>query len=119
MQIGDKEQEILKVLELDVTNFKKELKDVVVTIVKEGYSDYPVLIAHKEDIALAQKVLDKNLYNSSFSFSASTVEELVSKGVILKEKEDSFKEKVKTNGEMACVLLLHPEVMKFIFISLK
>ncbi|MBT8326579.1 MAG: hypothetical protein KJP21_02580 [Bacteroidia bacterium] len=115
----DKEKEVLKVLELDVTNFKKELKEVVDTIVNEGFSKFPMLIAHKEDIALAQKVLDKELFNSSFSFSASTLEELVSKGVILKEKEEAFKEQIETNKDKNCVLLIHPEVMKFIFTSLK
>ena len=118
MNIGEKEQEVLKVLELDVKTFKKELKEVVDTIVKEGFSKFPMLIAHKEDIAIAQKVLDKELFNSNFSFSASTVEELVSKGVILKEKEAAFKEQIIANSEKNCVLLIHPEVMKFIFTSL-
>ncbi len=119
MNIGEKEQEVLKVLELDVKSFKKELKEVVDTIVNEGFSKFPMLIAHKEDIALAQKVLDKDTFNSSFSFSASTLEELVSKGIVMKDKEEAFKEQIKTNKDKSCVLLIHPEVMKFIFTSLK
>ena len=101
MNIGEKEQEVLKVLELDVKSFKKELKEVVDTIVNEG------------------KVLDKDTFNSSFSFSASTLEELVSKGIVMKDKEEAFKEQIKTNKDKSCVLLIHPEVMKFIFTSLK
>ena len=118
-EINDKEQEILKLLELDFAALKTELKDTADAIKKDGYSKYPVLLAHVQDLDIAEKIIDSNLHNSGFSYSASTLEELIEKGVILKERQIAFEEQFKANSDKYCILLIHPELMRFIFTPLK
>ena len=80
-----------------------------------GYSNFPILLAHEEEIAIAQKVIDKKEYKTSFSFSASTMEELVARKIILDEKKSAFKKQFTTQSDSFCILLVHKESMKFIF----
>lgn len=117
--IDEKATEILKILELDLKAFKSELNEVVKAIVEGGYSKYPVLIAHQDEIAVAQKVLDKEMFNSNFTFSASTLEELVAKKVVLQERKQTLEKEIESRSNECLILLLHKEVMRFIFTPIK
>ncbi len=117
--INTKEKEILTLLDQDIKVIKKELKEIVDAIIKGGYSKFPVLISHLEDISIAQKVIDKETHQTHFNYSASILEELVHKGVIVKEKQTSFEQRLTSNKKEYCLLLLHPDVMKFVFLPLK
>jgi nitrogenase molybdenum-iron protein alpha/beta subunit len=116
--IDQKETEILRKLELDVKAFAEQLKETRDAIVSGGYSEFPVLIAHYEDIGIAQKVMDKELFSSNFHYSASTLEELIERKIVLKERKAGLENAIKTKKDSVCILLLHPEVMKFIFTPL-
>ena len=115
--ISEKEKEILYNLESDIKVLKKEVNETVKAVVDGGYSKFPIVLAHTEDIAIAQKVIDKNEHQTHFSFSASTLEEMVSRRVVLKEKEAEFKQQFAVNADKFCVLLVHPDSMKFVFSS--
>ena len=110
-----KEEQILSDLEADIKTLKKELNETVKAIVDGGYSKFPILLAHSENIAIAQKVIDKNEYHTHFSFSASTMEEMVARKIILDDKRSDFERRYKSNADKFCILLVHPESMKFIF----
>lgn len=110
-----KEEQILSDLEADIKTLKKELNETVKAIVDGGYSKFPILLAHSENIAIAQKVIDKNEYQTHFSFSASTMEEMVARKIILDDKKSDFERRYKSNADKFCILLVHPESMKFIF----
>lgn len=114
-QINPKEQEILSNLEADIRTIKKELDETIKAIVDGGYSKFPILLAHEENIAIAQKVIDKKDYHTHFNFSASTMEEMVARKIILDERKADFERRFKTNADKFCVLLVHPESMKFVF----
>lgn len=113
-----KEQQILSTLEGDVKVLKDALKDTITEIIKQGFSNYPILIAHIEDLKIADKVIDKEMFNTTFHFSATILEVMVKKGIIKKEAEDAMKQKITESKDAACILLLHPEVMKFVFYPL-
>ena len=115
----NKVEEILKSLEGDLKILKKPLQEVISEIIKQGYSNYPILIAHPEDMAFADKVIDKNLFNSSFHFSASTLEAMVKKGIVLEDRKEAMEAKMKEAKDAACILLLHPDIMRFVFSPLK
>ncbi len=114
----NKEEEILKFLELDVKQLKTQIKEVMAEIIAQGYSDYPIMIAHPEEMVFADKVFDKELFNLNYHFSASTLEAMMEKGIILKERKEAMIAKMKVSKESACILLLHPEIMRFIFAPL-
>jgi hypothetical protein len=115
----EQEKELLAQLEGDVKILSAELAETVKAIVDGGYSKFPILIAHIEDIAIAQKVVDKDESQSYYSFSASTMEELITRKIILTDRKDDFEKQYKARSEDYCILLLHPETMKFIFAKKK
>ncbi|PCJ65589.1 MAG: hypothetical protein COA58_09275 [Bacteroidetes bacterium] len=115
--IEESEKEILLSLESDIKALSKELKETVTAIIDGGYSKFPILLAHSEDITIAQKVIDKNTHNSVFNFSASTLEEMVTRKIILNDKKMEFKAKMKSNSDSFCILLVHSESMRFVFMA--
>ena len=115
--IGNTEKEILYNLEADVKSLKKELGETVKAIIDGGYSNSPIILAHADDIAIAQKVIDKAQYSTHFNFSASTLEEMVTRKIILEEKKDEFEKQMRIKSESFCILLVHPDSMKFVFIN--
>lgn len=115
----EREQEVLKMLEQDLNQLKAELKETAKAIVEGGYSKFPILVAHMPEIQIAQKVIDRELYQTSYNFSASTLEELVAKGVVPQDKSDSLRNQIGDQPETYCILLVHPDVMRFIFTPLK
>lgn len=117
--MDSQEKEVLQLLEGDVKSMGEMLRETITDIIAEGYSDYPILIAHEEDISIATKVIEKNLYKTSFNFSASTLEELIEKKVIKEDKRAAFEAQIKVAKDKVCILLLHSDVMKFVFSPLK
>jgi hypothetical protein len=115
----EQEKELLAQLEGDVKILSTELAETVKAIVDGGYSKFPVLIAHVDDIAIAQKVIDKNESQSFFSFSASTMEEMISRKIIVEDRKADFEKQFKAHSEDYCILLLHPDTMKFVFAKRK
>ena len=115
MELNKTEQEVLSNLDADIKVLKKELQETCKAIVDGGYSEFPILLAHEENIAIAQKVIDKNDHNTHFHISASTMEELVSREIIMPARKASFEAQFKSNSDKFCVLLVHPDSMKFIF----
>jgi hypothetical protein len=115
--IGNTEKEILYNLEADVKSLKKELVETVKAIIDGGYSNSPIILAHADDIAIAQKVIDKAQYSTHFNFSASTLEEMVTRKIILEEKKEEFEKQMRIKSESFCILLVHPDSMKFVFIN--
>jgi hypothetical protein len=109
------EQELLQTLDGDIKMLKKELNETVKAIVDGDYSKFPILLAHEEDIAIAQKVIDNKEYKTSFSFSASTMEELVARNIILDDKKEAFEKQFLAQKDSFCILLVHKESMKFVF----
>ena len=115
----EKEKDLLAQLEGDVKILSAELAETVKAIVDGGYSKFPILIAHIEDISIAQKVIDKNESQSYYSFSASTLEEMVTRKIILEERKADFEKQFNAHSEDYCILLLHPDTMKFVFAKRK
>ena len=95
--IENTEKEILYNLEADVKSLKKELGETVKAIMDGGYSKCPIILAHTDDIAIAQKVIDKAQYSTHFNFSASTLEEMVTRKIILEEKKEEFEKQMRIN----------------------
>ncbi len=115
----EQEKELLAQLEGDVKILSAELAETVKAIVDGGYSKFPILIAHIEDIAIAQKVIDRQESQSYYSFSASTMEEMIARKIILEDRKEDFEKQYKAHADDYCILLLHPETMKFIFAKKK
>jgi hypothetical protein len=117
--VTEKEKEVLKLLQNDLKALKEELKDTADTIIGEGYSKFPILIAHVQNLKIAEKIIDSGEHQSAYHFSASTLEDLVENGVVLEERKSDFEKQIQSNKGKYCVLLLHPDIMRFIFTPFK
>ncbi len=117
--VSEKEKEVLKLLQNDLKTLSSELKETADTIIEEGYSNYPILIAHVQELRIAEQIIDSALHQTAYYFSASTLEELIKEKVILSERKGDFETQFKNNKDQYCVLLLHPDVMRFVFTPLK
>jgi len=113
--INTKEQELLHSLDSDISGLKKELNETIKAIIEGGYSKYPILLAHEQNLPIAQKVIDKTDYHTHFNFSASTMEELIARKIISDDKKEAFKEQFIAHTDSFCILLVHPASLRFIF----
>ncbi|MBR9859366.1 hypothetical protein GYB22_01165 [bacterium] len=113
--MNEKQQEILKLLEADLKTVGEALEETVGDIVKHGFSQYPVLLAHVDELSIADKVIDRNEYQTNFNFSASTLEVLISKGIILQDKKQALIDQFVSKNDQACIFMVHPDMMNIIF----
>ncbi len=105
----------LELLKDDLEFYNNMLKEVSDDILKEGFSEYPVFIAHQDEIKIGDLLLEASEYNRSYNISATVLEDLLEKGVIEQHKSDEFKKAYKNPKENMCILLVIPEGISIIF----
>ncbi len=110
-----KATEILNSLKNILEFHNDSIKEVSDEIIKEGISFYPVFIAHENEIPLGELILDRNYYQTDWHISVTTLEDLIEKNIILKEKVEDFKKIYKPPSDYICVLLLSEKGANFIF----
>jgi hypothetical protein len=106
----------LNTLRLDLNLFKDSIKEVSEDVIREGYSQYPVFIAHQAEVKLGEVILDKDEIGSNFTFQGSTLEELVEKQVILPKNVAKFKTAYKDPAKYCCIFLITEHGAQFVFV---
>jgi hypothetical protein len=106
----------LNTLQLDLNFFKESIKEVSQDIINEGFSKYPVFIAHQAEVKLGEVILDKEELGSNFTVQASTLEELVEKKIILPKNVEKFKQAYKNPEEQCCIFLVTEHGAQFVFV---
>lgn len=95
----------------------KMLQEASDTILKEGVSEHPIFIAHKNEVeSIGIALADKDKVKGNWSVNASTMEQFVDKGLISKEKVDSFKTIYKDPKKYICIFTLSELGADFIFL---
>ena len=109
-------QEIkLKMLEADIKTLGELLKDAAQTIFNEGVSNYPIFVAHRYALNMGIELVDRERMKTNWSFNASTLEEMVTKNIISRDKLDSFREVYKSPSDFVCVFVIDETMSEFIF----
>jgi hypothetical protein len=70
-------QKLLELLREDLKFYSPMIKEVALEMVKEGFTKYPVFVAHQHQVKLGEPILLREDYARDFSIHASTLEELV------------------------------------------
>lgn len=109
----------LQQLRAELILMKESIKETSVDIIKEGYSSYPIFIAHQHAIEIGNVILDKEDMATHWSISASTLEEFLEKKLVQKEKEDFFKQNYKNAAENICLFVIYQTEARFVFIPYK
>jgi uncharacterized protein YutE (UPF0331/DUF86 family) len=116
----DKELTVsLELLKDDIAFYKDMLKEVSSDILKEGFSKFPVFIAHQEPIKIGEMIIDASEYSRSYNISATVLEELLEKNIVTKEREESFKAAYKNPEQFLCILLVTEKGASFVFVPFK
>jgi len=110
-----KQESPLVSLEKDLEFYADAIKEVSIEIMVEGISAYPIFIAHQHVVNIGELILNKEELNTNWTIQASTLEEFVEKGIINKEKKDSFLKVYKKPEDFMCVFVVVPEGANFIY----
>lgn len=98
---------------------KASIRETALDIIKDGYSQYPIFIAHQEEVKVGEVILDKSDMATQWSISASTMEEFKEKNLIPEEKTDFFKQNYKDPKEQMCLFVIYGAQAHFIFVPYK
>ncbi len=106
----------LKLLEDELNGFSDELLEISLDMIREGYTEYPVYIAHKGNVEdLGELLFDAQEYKVPFSINVSMIEDLVEASIIPEEKLDLFKTAYGDPKQFMCIFLISGDYARFIF----
>lgn len=106
-------------LKVDLDFYSDSLREVSSEIIAEGYTLYPVFIAHQHEVKLGELILDKNELNTNWSINVSSLEDFVEAGVIKEDKKEHFIKNYKSADDFMCLFVIVPEGANFVFYPYK
>lgn len=106
----------LNSLRLDFNLFKDSIKEVSEDIIKDGFSEYPIFVAHQAEVKLGEVILDRDELGTSFTIQASTLEEFVNRNIIKPNNVAKFKEAFKDPLKFCCIFLVTEFGGQFVFV---
>lgn len=106
-------------LKKDLDFYKESIQEVSAELIAEGFTLYPIFVAHRLEVSLGELILDRKELNTSWSIHASSVEEFVEKGVITADRKDYFMKRFKSANEYMCLFVVVPEGANFVFYPYK
>lgn len=108
-------QKIITTLKSDLRIYAEMMHEVALDIVKQGFSKYPMFIATEAEIKMGELILDRNDYAATFSIYASTMEEMLERGLIQENKKQDFVSNYKDPRMHMCVLLVTNGIASIVF----
>ena len=116
----DKEWEAqLEHLRGELILMKESIRETSEDIIKEGFSKFPIFIAHQDEIKVGEVILDKADMATVWSISASTMEEFNEKSLIPEEKKPFFEDQYKDPKKFICMFVIYGASARFVFIPYK
>ncbi|WP_316801699.1 hypothetical protein [Pedobacter nototheniae] len=115
----EKQKSPLLSLEKDLEFYSESIKEVAIEIMVEGISAHPIFIAHQHQVNIGEVILNKEELNTDWTIQASTLEEFVEKGIINKERKESFLKTYKKPENFMCLFVVVPEGANFVYYPYK
>lgn len=117
MHIEEQQAIVLAALQEEIQKYALWIGGAIQVIHQEGISNYPIVIAHKEtQLGLGVPIIDRESNESLWSFAATTLEELVQRGVWAMERVDSFRNLYKEKTNSICVFILTKNQSQCVFL---
>jgi hypothetical protein len=95
------------------------MEDTARAIIDQDISNYPIFLVNETTPALGINILAFSFEDKQRIMSATTLEELATKGVVEMEKVNDFKDIYKKNDPSFCLLIVEENEAKFIFLPNK
>ncbi|HMR20233.1 MAG TPA: hypothetical protein PKA53_13100 [Sphingobacterium sp.] len=106
-------------LKVDLDFYSESIREISSEMITEGYTRYPIFIAHQHEVNLGELILDKAELGTNWSINASSLEDFVERGVIKEERKDHFIKNYKAPAEFMCLFVVVPEGANFVFYPYK
>jgi hypothetical protein len=100
----------------DFVKISDTLKEASYQIRKRGFSEFPIFPVCKTDQPVGQLLIDIKTNETLWNYSASFLDEFVQRELVMKDKEESFKEIYKDPDEFCCLFIIDEEFTNFLFI---
>jgi len=113
------EQSPLKSLQVDLDFYSESIREVALEIVEEGYSDYPIFVAHQHEVSVGEVILDRKELETKWTINASTLEEFVEMDIIQEDRKSSFIQNYKSAKDYMCLFVVVAEGANFVFYPYK
>ena len=98
---------------------KESIKETAEDIIKEGFSKYPIFVAHQTEVTIGEVILHKDDMATVWSISASTLEEFNEKGLIPDDKKQLFIQEFKNPKLHFCLFVVYNTSARFVFVPYK
>ncbi|HAT92920.1 MAG TPA: hypothetical protein DCS36_11145 [Sphingobacterium sp.] len=112
-------QSPLKSLQVDLDFYSESIREVAQEIVEEGYSDYPIFVAHQHEVSVGELILDRKELETKWSINASTLEEFVEMDIIQEDRKASFIQNYTPAKDYMCLFVVVAEGANFVFYPYK
>lgn len=109
----------LQSLKLDLDFYSDSIKEISTEMVAEGYTLFPIFVAHQHEVSLGEVILDRAELNTNWTINASSLEEFVDRGVISEDRKVQFEKNFKSVKEQMCLFVVVPEGANFVFYPFK
>lgn len=111
------DEEIYKSLHDDLEICRDYIRQIALGMIKGSVSKYPIFIATRgeTDVDLGLPLISRNDFDITWNFSASHLEEFVSKGIVSREKVDDFIKAYKKPEHYMCVFVAEEGATSFVF----
>lgn len=106
----------LEELRAQLRGIGKELKEVSNEMIKGGFTQTPVFVAHTENAQIGEMLFDKTEYGFTYSINATTLERLNELNIIQKDKNKDFIKALGDTQKQYALLWLAGAHSQFIFV---
>jgi len=110
---------ILKSLKTDLDFYSDSIEEVAMDLMAEGYTQYPVFVAHQHEVNVGEPILDRNELGTQWSVHAASLEELMERGIVKEDRKAHFVKNFKNAKEFMCLFVVVPEGANFVFYPYK
>lgn len=109
----------LKSLQVDLDFYSESIREVAMEIIEEGYSDYPIFVAHQHEVSLGEVILDQKELDTKWTINASTLEEFVEKRIVQEDRKSTFIKNYKPTKDYMCLFVVVAAGANFVFYPYK
>lgn len=106
-------------LKKDLDFYSESIKEVAEEILDAELTQYPIFIAHQHEVALGEKILDKDDLGTQWTIHVATLEEFVEREIIKTDKKERFTKHFKDPRKHMCLFVIVPEGANFVFYPYK
>ena len=104
-------------LEKSLHPFRDLMDKAVQALEDQEITNYPIFVVHKQELELGIPIIEMEKTPFEWNLHISSLEEFVTKRLILMEKTDDFIETYKKNKNHYCLFVLSDLGAQFVFLK--